>query len=83
MNFHGFSWISHGFPLDFPMEKPAVFRAAYQGSTGSTPYLKQLDLELAMPLEQQRHLRELRSLELALMLGTGTGSWWDIFTVTR
>jgi len=47
--------------------------AADVRSQGSTPYLKQLDLEVAMPLEQQRHLRELQTLEVALMLGENLG----------
>eukprot|EP00435_Cladocopium_sp_Y103_P075240 s59_g55.t1 len=53
----------------------ADFARVLLTAEGSTPYLKQLDLDMAMPLEQQRHLRELRTLELALMLGTGGRSW--------
>lgn len=64
-------------PWDFLLKKSAVFSSEPSCSPvrwqGSTPYLKQLDLDVAMPLEQQRHLRELQTLEVALMLGETPG----------
>ena len=63
--------MSLSLPLIFPQKKTAVVQPLQhlRPPQGSTPYLKQLDLDL-MPLEQQRHLQELQSLEVALRLGT-------------